>query len=116
MEDRVRVPDQPVDPLRQHARDVVDKTWDQWHRIKDDRGHLTNALLGLAGEVGEVIDIHKKMWFHSEQDRTAELKEELGDALYYFAKVLDIYGFTLDDLLAINKFKLYKRHDIPYRG
>lgn len=72
-----------------------------------------NALIGLASEAGETLDIGKKMWFHSEKPFDyfrPKLVLELGDILYYFLKVLDEFGITVDEVLAGNKKKLESRH------
>lgn len=102
----------PVDPLADHVRDVVDKTWNFSGRVKDHKDDLINAVLGLGGESGEVIDIVKKTLYHKEKNRREELLLELGDVCYYLAKIMDIYGFTLDEVLEANKKKLFERYEI----
>lgn len=39
--------------------------------------------LGLAGEVGEVVDLLKKSWGHGHPLDSEKLKKELGDSLWY---------------------------------
>jgi NTP pyrophosphatase (non-canonical NTP hydrolase) len=101
-----------VNPLERHLHEVVAKTWNFSGRLHTPMDHVLNAVMGLAGEAGEVLDEHKKMFFHTPQDRRENVKAELGDVCYYLAKVLDIYGLTLDEVLATNRAKLFARHHI----
>lgn len=105
-----------IDPLEQHCRDVVDKTWNFSGRVETSRDNVMNAVLGLGGEAGEIVDFHKKLYYHKlkgePEEAMEELKLELGDLCYYLAKLLDLYGFTLQEILEANKRKLFKRHNV----
>lgn len=101
-----------LDPLARHLKEVVDKTWNFSGRLKDAKDHTLNAVIGLASEAGEVLDEHKKLFFHTAKDRTEAIKYELGDVCYYLAKVIDLYDFTLEEILEANKAKLFERHGI----
>lgn len=108
-----RVVTEKVNPLEDHLKEVVNKTWNYAKRCQTFEDHVLNAVLGLAGEAGEVADLHKKMLFHSEREAgfyQEKLKHELGDVCFYLAKVLELYGFTLEEVLAANKEKLASRH------
>ena len=98
--------------LERHKRDVVDQTWNFAGRLKSDQDHMLNAVMGLASEASEVLDEHKKLYFHSEKDRRDLIFLELGDVCYYLAKVLDLYGWTLKEVLEGNKAKLFERHGV----
>ena len=100
------------DLLHEHLEKVVDRTWNFAGRLKTEQDHILNAVLGLGGEAGEIIDLHKKMFYHTPKDRHQELIEETGDVCYYLAKLLDLYGLTLEEVLAANKKKLFERHGI----
>lgn len=100
------------DPLHQHLETVVNKTWNFAGRLKDTKDHTLNAVMGLASEAGEVLDEHKKLFFHKAKDRHEEIKLELGDVCYYLAKVLALYDLNLQDVLEANKKKLFERHGI----
>lgn len=99
--------------LTNHLNEVVNKSWNFAGRITTEQGHQQNALIGLASEAGEALDIGKKMWFHSEKDSTfyrEKFLSEFGDILYYLLKCLDVFGFTLDEVIAYNRKKLESRH------
>ena len=46
---------------------------------------LTHAALGLAGEVGELVDPIKKTIFYGQPLKSENIKEEAGDILWYIA-------------------------------
>lgn len=112
MKDNVYVPDlQRGDLTDYHLHTVVNKTWNYAGRLDSKREEILNAVLGLAGEAGEVADLHKKMYFHIDKgDRRDELLLELGDVLYYFNKLRDLYGFSMEEIVEANRVKLSKRH------
>lgn len=95
----------------EHLEQVINKSWNFAGRLETERDHILNAVLGLAGEAGEVADLHKKMFYHTEKDgRKEELLNELGDVAFYLIKLLDLNGWTLEDAMEVNRAKLMKRH------
>ena len=77
----------------------------------DDERGLMVALLGLAGEVGELVTEQKKRLRDGEaygafEDRVAE---ELGDLLWYVAGVARRHGLDLGEVAARNLEKNRKR-------
>lgn len=101
--------------LMRHLNDVVNKTWNYSGKVKDNKDAMMNAVLGLAGEAGEVADFHKKFFYHKDKANDMakareELLLELGDVSYYLVKVIDLWGFTVKEVLEANKNKLTKRH------
>lgn len=69
--------------------------------------------IGLAGEVGECTEPVKKWFFHHK--RTAEqvrdeLREEIGDVLWYAACLADAFYLSLQDIAKNNVEKLLKRY------
>jgi len=85
----------------------VIKTWDCGKTPKD---RLLNAIMGIAGEAGELTDLIKKQEFHGiPADRDKVLKE-LGDVLYYVTVCAYEHGFNLDDIAVANNRKLAARY------
>lgn len=100
--------------LDDYLNNTVNKSWNfSGHAINKDMERI-NALLGLAGEAGEVLDIYKKAWFHTPKDRSEELKLELGDLFYYLTKVVDLSGFTVEEILQANHDKLAGRYPTEF--
>ena len=71
---------------------------------------LTNGVMGLCGESGEVIDIVKKWAFQGHDLYTSGIKEELGDVLWYIAEICDAVGLSLSAVAEANIEKLKKRY------
>ena len=66
--------------------------------------------LGLGGEVGEVLQKVKK----SHRDGVLDVRQlelELGDVLWYMARLANFHGLTLRGILAANIEKLASRRD-----
>ena len=101
-----------LNPLDEHLETVVNRTWNAAGRCKTWDDHVHNAVEGLAAEAGEVLDVHKKLFWHKSKDRTAEIKEEIGDVCFYLAKLLELHGLSLEECLANNKVKLFERYGV----
>ena len=78
-------------------------------------GQTMNILhwsLGLAGEVGELVDTVKKHVFYNKEFDVENAQEELGDIIFYATAMAQELGLPLDYIMANNKAKL----DIRYPG
>lgn len=67
-------------------------------------------LLGLAGEVGEIIEIGKKALYHDHPVDSLKNRAEIGDVLWYLANYAALCGYSLDDIAAENIAKLQARY------
>jgi NTP pyrophosphatase (non-canonical NTP hydrolase) len=68
-------------------------------------------LLGLAGEVGELLGEHKK-WLRDGDSYKLfpdRVREELGDLLWYLSNVATKHGLKLEDVAAYNLGKTHRR-------
>lgn len=80
------------------------------HSVPLDQSALTLAALGLAGEIGEVVDCIKKHVFHGHPLDRDMLIKELGDVEWY-ANLLRVYlNTTLEEVHAQNILKLSMRY------
>lgn len=78
---------------------------------------LTALILGLVGESGEVADKYKKYLrgdFDGTTDKTQadfqfEMRNELGDVLWYIANIANELGLTLEHVAVYNIAKLQSR-------
>lgn len=75
-----------------------------------EREVLINAVMGLCGESGEVIDIVKKHISHGHPLNKEKLVEELGDVAWYLAECAYALGVSLEDVLVGNIAKLKARY------
>ena len=65
--------------------------------------------IGLAGEVGEVLNLLKKQQYYNDYHLDYDLlKEELGDCLYYLTNLITDCGFSLDDVMESNAKKVHE--------
>lgn len=72
---------------------------------------LVCGALGLTGESGEVADLVKKTIFHGHKfSYSTEIKEELGDALWYIALICNALHISLEEVMEQNIEKLKKRY------
>ena len=68
-------------------------------------------ILGLAGEVGELLGEHKK-WLRDGDSYKLfpdRVREELGDLLWYLSNVAAKHGLTLEDVATYNLDKTQRR-------
>lgn len=74
---------------------------------------LSYAVLGLTNESGEVAGKLKKIWRDDNglvtQAKRDAIAAELGDVLWYAARVADELGTTLDEIAQANLDKLFDR-------
>lgn len=71
---------------------------------------LIHYVLGVGTESGELQDAVKK-WvaYGKEVDRT-NVKEEIGDLMWYLSRMCDLFGFTFEEIMDINIKKLQTRY------
>lgn len=73
-----------------------------------DERNITIMSLGLAGEVGEVMEILKKRVRDNTFDEKNFIKE-LGDVVYYWARIAKAFGLEPSAILQANINKLEDR-------
>lgn len=71
---------------------------------------VSNCLLGLSGEVGEIAEHIKKFRYHGKGLDHEHIKLELGDVLFYVTWLADAFGFDLMEVAKANNEKLRKRY------
>ena len=76
-----------------------------------DTQSIMVPILGLAGEVGELLGEHKKWLRDGESYKLfpERVKEELGDLLWYLSNVATKHGMTLEDVASYNLAKTQSR-------
>ncbi len=71
---------------------------------------LLAAVLGIAGEAGEIVDHLKKHRYHGHALRPDRFVEELGDVLWYCAALADALEVSLAEVATRNIDKLHQRY------
>lgn len=69
---------------------------------------LTIMGFGLAGEAGEVLE-HLKKLFRDGTFNTDLIQKELGDVIFYWARICKYFGWLPSEIIAINIDKLEGR-------
>lgn len=77
---------------------------------------VIHAALGVAGEAGEVVDLVKKFMFVPDrltqkgQSFLNEMELEIGDVIYYLARLVDELGLDFTQIMERNRAKLEQRY------
>lgn len=71
---------------------------------------LSNGVMGLCGESGEVIDVVKKHLFQDHPLDRDKIIKELGDVAWYIAETAHALDVDLETVLVKNIEKLEKRY------
>jgi len=98
-------------------------TFDEYQRFTHETavypyvgsGHTTALAylgLGLAGEAGEVANKIKKLIRDGDDpEMRHQIRTELGDVIWYLARLSDELGTSLKAVAASNRLKLQSRKD-----
>lgn len=81
-----------------------------------DKEKYAYLALGLVGESGEVAEKVKKFLRGDDgevfsDERKEDIKKELGDVLWYLARLSDELNITLSDIAQLNHDKLMSRKE-----
>lgn len=75
---------------------------------------LCHACAGIFTEGGELMDQFKKHQFYGKDVDLVNVREEIGDVLWYLAIACRAAGTTLDQVAEINLAKLRKRYPAKF--
>lgn len=91
-----------------------DKTMPLAKDMGSTRNELLHAVLGVAGEAGELADAIKKHWAYEKPLDINHVREEAGDLLFYLMLLLDECGVSLASVFEQNTAKLARRYPSGY--
>ncbi len=69
-----------------------------------------HMLMGMMTEVGELIDVYKKNLAYGKDIDITNVKEEIGDLMWYIAGFCKYNNFDLTEILQTNIEKLKQRY------
>lgn len=75
---------------------------------------LNHAVLGLAGEVGELAGAVERWIYYGKDLDYVNVSEELGDCLWYIALACNALGLDMGLVMQANIYKLCKRYPDRY--
>ena len=89
-------------------QEKIKRTWEaSSHYSNPDMEH---AIYGIVTEAGELMDQFKRAKFYGTKLDIINIKEEVGDILYYIAALLNNIESTFDECQDLNINKLLKRY------
>jgi NTP pyrophosphatase (non-canonical NTP hydrolase) len=77
------------------------------HAVKPETAH---GIVGLAGEAGELLGAMKKALFYGKPFDLVNLREEIGDVMWYLMTIVRSEGWGLEEILKENIEKLKLRY------
>lgn len=72
--------------------------------------HIMHMAIGISGEAGEILDAIKKRVIYRKTLDIENVKEEIGDCLFYLQGLCNAIGYELDAAIDDNMAKLNKRY------
>jgi len=88
--------------------DYQDKTGET--AVYPDENAVEYLALGLNGEAGEVAEKVKKS-IRDDKELGDDVRDEIGDCLWYIARLLDELGYDMSEAAEANIDKLFDRKD-----
>lgn len=70
---------------------------------------IVYCAMALDGEAGEVAEKVKKAWREDDPTYLWDVKDELGDVIWYWAQLCQALDFSADDVAESNLAKLQDR-------
>lgn len=85
-------------------------SYQEWTKKHDQETNDWTLTLGLVGEAGEVAEkIKKKYRKIPLVPDPKDIAKELGDVLWYLARLAAVHGFSMTQVMALNVEKLESR-------
>ena len=78
--------------------------------ISPEQCNLIHMCVGISGESGELLDTIKKHVIYQKPLDVENVKEELGDLLFYMSNLMQSVGLTFEEILQHNIDKLSVRY------
>ena len=71
---------------------------------------ISNMIMGIVGETGEVVDIVKKAFYQGHELDMKHIEEETGDVMFYIVNLCNLLNLNLEEVIEKNYNKLLKRY------
>ena len=97
----------PTKYIEAAYRTINDKFYKPVNRDGED---LLHAAIGIATESGELLDTIKKYMFYGKPLDITNIKEEVGDLLWYIALLCHSQGWSFEEIMFLNIEKLKARY------
>jgi len=87
--------------------ELTERTCAKLNNENLDNFHM---LMGMATEIGELIDVFKKNLAYNKPIDWVNVQEEIGDLMFYVGSFCRMHGFDLEKILDTNIQKLIARY------
>lgn len=87
-----------------------EKTLSKDFFVDDKKAVLLHSAIGLCTESSEVLDAFKKSLYYGKELDLVNIKEELGDIMWYMAIMMRELDLDMEVILETNINKLRKRY------
>lgn len=81
---------------------------------QEEVAKLFHFFVGIATESGELLDALKKSVIYGKTLDKVNLKEELGDVMWYVARACSVLNLTLEEVMEVNINKLKARYGAAF--
>ena len=78
--------------------------------LTPEQANLWHMAIGVSGEAGELLDAIKKHVIYQKPLDVENVKEELGDMLFYMSNLMQSVGLSFEEVLQHNVDKLSVRY------
>lgn len=78
--------------------------------LRSNLAQELHMILGMQTEVAELADVYKKELAYGKEIDEINVKEELGDIMFYVVNMCNINDWKLEDILKTNIAKLIARY------
>jgi NTP pyrophosphatase (non-canonical NTP hydrolase) len=92
--------------LEDYKKDVA-RTCSVMESLQLNNLHM---VLGMITEIGELADVFKKNLAYKKDIDWVNVKEELGDLVWYITQFCNINDLSLEDVMETNSNKLHTRY------
>ena len=88
----------------------ANRTMSEHYDLSSVAPDVLHGAIGIATESGELLDAIKKAIFYQKPADIVNVKEELGDLMWYIALICHNFGWTFEEIQKLNIEKLKKRY------
>lgn len=92
--------------LKEYSKNAA-RTCPDLGKQSDNEMHMA---LGISTEAGELLDAYKKFFAYGKAIDYVNVREEIGDLMWYIINLCSLLGVNLEDELDINIGKLRARY------
>lgn len=79
-------------------------------KLENNKMDLIHMALGMQTEAAEISDVFKKKLAYDKEVDWVNVKEEIGDLMWYIANLCSMNQWNLEDILETNIRKLRARY------